>query len=105
MFTFRVAVRLPGDVESNAPTEAGNGAVWRPTLAEPGPIHLAASSEVVRWRTYAFIAVAVVAGLAALIVARSWACASGSRTGRHGRPSRRLASPGVDGEPGHTPSA
>jgi hypothetical protein len=75
VFTFRVAVRLPGEVESNAPTQAGNGAVWRPTLAEPGPIHLDASSEVIRWRTYVFITVAVVAGGIALVLVLS-------RTGR-----------------------
>ena len=68
VFTFRVAVRLPGDVESNAPTQAENGAIWRPTLAEPGPIELRASSELVRWRTYAFIAVAAVAAIAALVM-------------------------------------
>jgi len=85
VFTFRVAVRLPGDVESNAPTQAENGAIWRPTLAEPGPIDLHASSEVVRWRTYAFIAVAAVAGIAALVVV-----VFGLRRRRH---------------PRHTPSA
>ena len=67
-FTFRIAVRLPGEVESNAPTQAGNGAVWQPTLADPGPTRLEATGEVVRWRTYVFIAVAVVAGGLALIV-------------------------------------
>jgi hypothetical protein len=79
VFTFRVAVRLPGDVESNAPTQADNGAVWRPTLAEPGPINLVASSEVVRWRTYASVAVAVAAAIAAVVVAL---LGQRSRTGR-----------------------
>jgi hypothetical protein len=69
LFTFRVLVRLPGDVESNAPTRADNGAVWRPTLAEPGPINLSATSELVRWRTYAFVAAAALAVLAAIVVA------------------------------------
>lgn len=69
LFTFRVLVRLPGDVESNAPTQAENGAVWRPTLAEPGPINLTATSEVVRWRTYVFVALAAAAVLAAAVVA------------------------------------
>ena len=41
VFTFRVAVRLPGDVESNAPTQAGNGAVWR---ADASPSRARSSS-------------------------------------------------------------
>ena len=68
-FTFRVAVRLPGDLSSsNAPTRAGNGAVWEPRLSEGGPIELTASSEVVRTRTIALVVVAVVAALAAVLV-------------------------------------
>jgi hypothetical protein len=68
-FTFRVAVRLPGDLRSsNAPTEAANGAVWEPRLTEGGPIELVAASESTRTRTLVLTAVAVVAALAAVIV-------------------------------------
>ena len=68
-FTFRVAVRLPGDLRSsNAPTEAGNGAVWEPRLSEGGPIELAAASQSTRLRTLVLTAVAVVAGLAAVVL-------------------------------------
>lgn len=68
-FTFRIAVGLPGDVDSNAPTQASNGAAWEPRLSEGRTIELVASSEVVRTRTYVLTAVAVVAGLAALAIA------------------------------------
>lgn len=84
-FTFRVAVRLPGDLSSsNAPTEADNGAVWEPRLSEAGPIQLSASSEVVRTRTIALVVLAGVAGLAAVavLIGVPW------RRRRTGRPSR-----------------
>lgn len=68
-FTFRVAVGLPGDVESNAPTTASNGAVWEPRLSEGRAIELEASSEEVRTSTYAFVAAAVAGALALLVVA------------------------------------
>jgi hypothetical protein len=69
-FTFRVAVRLPGDLtSSNAPTEASNGAVWSPRISEAGPVELRAESEVVRTGTIALTALAVVAGVAAVAVA------------------------------------
>ena len=68
-FTFRVAVRLPGDLSSsNAPTRADNGAIWEPRLSEGGPIELSASSEVVRTRTIAMVVVAGVAAVAAVLV-------------------------------------
>jgi len=69
-FTFRVAVRLPGDLtSSNAPTEAANGAVWEPRLSEAGPIDLIATSEVARTGTVVLVAVAVLAALTAVAVA------------------------------------
>lgn len=68
-FTFRVAVRLPGDLRSsNAPTEAGNGAVWEPRLSEGGPVELVAGSESVRTGSIALVALAGLAGLAAVAV-------------------------------------
>jgi hypothetical protein len=67
-FTFRVAVGLPGEVSSNAPTAASNGAVWEPRLSEARAITLAASSEVVRTRSIVFVALAVVGVVGALTV-------------------------------------
>jgi len=32
-----IAVRLPGEVDSNAPTAASNGAVWKPVLSDTTP--------------------------------------------------------------------
>jgi hypothetical protein len=68
-FTFRVAVGLPGDVDSNAPTDLSNGAVWEPRLSEGRAISLEASSELVRTRTLVLTGVAVLAGLAAVALA------------------------------------
>ena len=85
-FTFRVAVRLPGDVtSSNAPTTADNGAVWEPRLSEAGPIELVAASEVTRTTTIVLLVLAAVAAVAALAVLvgvprRRW-----RRLGRAGR--------------------
>lgn len=77
VFRFKVAVRLPGEVSSNAPVKAGNGAVWRPTLSEPGPIRLRAESE--QWRTapLAWLAVGLAAAAALVVLlavslARRW---------------------------------
>jgi hypothetical protein len=66
LFGLQVAVRLPGDVESNAPTETDNGAVWAPSLGER--VVLEASSE--RWNVanIVFLAVAVVAAAALVVV-------------------------------------
>jgi hypothetical protein len=68
VFQFRVAVRLPGEVESNAPGGPTNGAVWEPRLSEGGPVELEASSTV--WRRGAVVA-AVVAGVA-LVLLLGW---------------------------------
>lgn len=67
-FTFRVAVGLPGEVSSNAPTAAANGAVWEPRLSEGRAITLEASSEVVRTRSIVFVALAVAGVVGALTV-------------------------------------
>lgn len=84
-FTFRVAVRLPGSVDSNAPTHASNGAVWEPRLSEARAISLTASSEVTRTSSLVLTGVAVVAGLAAVLVA------IGVPLSRRRRRRRRLA--------------
>lgn len=39
-----VGIRLPGDVDSNAPTKASNGAVWTPSVLEREVVTLQASS-------------------------------------------------------------
>lgn len=66
VFVFRVAARLPGDVDSNAPTEAGNGAVWRPTLGET--VTLAATAEQWNTRTLGALAVSVAAACGFVVV-------------------------------------
>jgi hypothetical protein len=71
LFRFVVTARLPGSVTtSNAPTTAGNGAVWRPKLGER--ITLATSSR--SWNTLpiAFAIVAVVGALGLLVIAVRW---------------------------------
>ncbi|MEY2450786.1 MAG: hypothetical protein QOD92_360 [Acidimicrobiaceae bacterium] len=62
VFEIRIAVRLPGDVTSNAPGQAANGAVWQPKLSQPAAITLEASSESTRWFTIVGTAVAIAAG-------------------------------------------
>jgi hypothetical protein len=69
-FSLQVAVRLPGALSStNAPTRAGESAVWEPRLSDQGPVYLTAESEVVRSRSVVFLAGAVLAAVAALAVA------------------------------------
>jgi hypothetical protein len=48
VFEFRVAVRLPGQVTSNAPGQAANGAVWQPKLSDKAAAHLEAKGR--SWR-------------------------------------------------------
>lgn len=62
VFQIRIAVRMPGDVSSNAPGQAANGAVWQPRLSQQGAITLQASSTSTRWFTVVGTIVAVVAG-------------------------------------------
>lgn len=61
IFPVRVVARLPGDMESNAPLTAENGAQWSPTFGEH--VTLRASAE--KWNT-ANVAAGVVALLAGL---------------------------------------
>lgn len=67
LVAVQVAVRLPGDVDSNATTRANNGAVWRPSVLEPEPLELVATSTVRRNERYVWLAVAVVSGLALVL--------------------------------------
>jgi hypothetical protein len=62
VFQIHVAVRLPGDVTSNAPGQAVNGAVWQPRLSQQGAITMEASSTSTRWFTIIGTVVAVAAG-------------------------------------------
>lgn len=65
LFTFEVAVRLPGSVQSsNAPAQAGNGAQWRPNLGDKAVLTATAHA----WNT-THILLAVVLGLLALATA------------------------------------
>lgn len=59
----QVAVRLPGEVTSNAPTQASNGAVWRPSIVEREAVELQASSTLARTERWIWLGVAVAAGL------------------------------------------
>lgn len=65
---FQVTVRLPGDVESNAPTRATNGAVWRPSVLERETVELSASSSLRRSDRIVWLLVAGVAGFAAVLI-------------------------------------
>jgi hypothetical protein len=88
VFTFRVALRLPGDVSSNAPGQAGNGAVWEPRLSEDEPVELRASSQVWRWGPLLWTAVSAAAALGALVLVATMARAAVRRRrapGRHDR--------------------
>jgi hypothetical protein len=66
-FTLRVLVDLPGEVESNAPTQTADGAAWEPRISDPEPTTLTAASEVTRSRSLLLVGVAA-AGLVGLLV-------------------------------------
>ena len=85
IFGFRVVARLPGDVTSNAPTRAGNGAAWQPKLGED--VRLTATAEQWNARNIGATAVSAVTGAAFLLVLvrRSGARAPGLRTRTRGR--------------------
>lgn len=64
----RVGVRLPGDVESNAPTQARNGAVWQPSVLEREAVELSAEGSLRRTERLVWTGVAVVAGVALVLL-------------------------------------
>lgn len=64
---FQVAVRLPGDVRSNAPTQASNGAVWRPSVLEEEAVELTASSTLRRNDRVLWLVVAAAAAFALIL--------------------------------------
>ena len=63
VFQFRLAVRLPGEVTSNAPGQASNGAEWQPRLSESSPVPLQATGK--SWRVGTLVATGV--GMAAFV--------------------------------------
>jgi len=63
----QVAVRLPGEVTSNAPTRASNGAVWRPSIVEREAVELQATSTLARTERWIWLGVAVAAGFALVL--------------------------------------
>ena len=69
-FDISVALRLPGSVDANAPSKAGNGAVWHPKLGERAT--LAASSNATDVKRIVSLAVGLAAALAlvALLLGR-----------------------------------
>jgi hypothetical protein len=67
MVRVQVAVRLPGDVSSNAPTQASNGAVWRPSIVEREAVELQATSSLTRTERWVWLGVAVAAGFALVL--------------------------------------
>jgi hypothetical protein len=74
VFSFELTVRMPGDVDSNAPPSddaSTSEAVWAPSLADTSPTEVAASSEV--WRSTTLIALGV--GIAALALLLAWTVA------------------------------
>lgn len=68
LLRFQVAVRLPGDVESNAPTRASNGAVWRPSVLERDEVELTATSTLRQTDRLVWTAVAIAAGVALAVL-------------------------------------
>jgi hypothetical protein len=80
-FTLQVVVTLPGDAGAT---------VWEPRFADAQALSLDSSSELVRTRTLAFVGVAAVAALAAVLIGvvspiRSWRRRRTTRPrGRHG---------------------
>lgn len=86
LLRLRVGVRLPGEVRSNATTQADNGAVWLVRFGD-GPVALDASGSRARTSTYvaaALGAVVLVVGLVALLVRLA-----GRTTDPSGAPARR----------------
>lgn len=71
LFTFKVATRLPGDVNSNAPLEASGGAEWHPTLGEKVTLQATASAVNTRQVVGLVIAIAAAIALVGLVAFRA----------------------------------
>jgi hypothetical protein len=76
MVEVQVAVRMPGTVDSNALTQASNGAVWRPSVVGREVVELQATGTVSRSDRLVWAGVAAVATFALvlylLIRAAAW---------------------------------
>lgn len=76
MVEVQVAVRLPGSVDSNARTQASNGAVWQPSVVEREVVELRATGTVNRTGRIAWLGVGAAAAFAlvlyVLVRAASW---------------------------------
>ena len=70
VFKVRVAARLPGFIDSNAPTEADNGVVWQPKLGEKAELSATGQKT-----NPANVAGALIAGVAAVALLVSLALA------------------------------
>lgn len=62
-----VGVRLPGEVTSNAPTRASNGALWRPSVLERESVDLVAASTMRRTERLVWAGVGIAAGVALVL--------------------------------------
>ncbi len=67
LISVQVAVRLPGSVDSNAPTRASNGAVWQPSVLEREALTLRATGTVTRTERWAWVGGAALAGTALVL--------------------------------------
>ena len=80
IFRFQVSVRLPGSVtSSNAPTQAGNGAVWSPALGQQATLTASARQWNTRRIGLLVLALVCLIALAAMTLVRR------RPVGRHGR--------------------
>jgi hypothetical protein len=68
VFRFRISVHLPGEVKSNAPVQLAGNAIWQPRLSQTGPMQLKASSTSTRWQTLIPTIIALMAGVALVLV-------------------------------------
>lgn len=68
VFQFRIAVLLPGEVSSNGPGQASNGAVWQPKLSDKAAAHLEATARSWRVRTLLLTALAALAVLVLVVI-------------------------------------
>jgi hypothetical protein len=67
VFKFEIAIRLPGSLQSsNAPAQAGNGAVWQPKLGDKAT--LTATARAINTTRIALIAGATVVLVALIVV-------------------------------------
>ena len=67
MVEVQVAVRMPGSVDSNALTQASNGAVWRPSVVEREVVELQATGTVSRSERLVWAGVAAAAAFALVL--------------------------------------